>query len=314
LSKDKSLLGICIPTYNRDYLIDACLNNLYPLAKKYNIPIFISDNASADNTQKIIKDYMVKYDKIFYFRQESNIGPDMNFEFILKQSSAKYSWLFGDSAMIQESELTQLLNDLSKEEYDVYVIGCKNRTEGIDGKIYTSHNELLSELGWHVTLLSCLIYNKSLLYRANFGRYYNTRFIQCGIIFECCSYQSFYIKFNPNIQLDIIKIKKLNSWSSIAFEVFCKDWFLYIMSLPCNYSFESKKKCIMDHGIKSRYFKLRNLLSLRGRNVFNFNTLIQYRYFIKSTIRYPMFVLIFICCIPKALYKLYTVLKYLVYK
>jgi glycosyltransferase involved in cell wall biosynthesis len=314
LSKDKLLLGICIPTYNRDYLIDVCLDNLYPLAKKYNIPIFISDNASTDNTQKVIKDYMVKYDKIFYFKQESNIGPDMNFEFVLKQSNTKYSWLFGDSAIIQESDLTQLLDDLSKEEYDVYVIGCKNRTEGADKKIYTSHNELLSELGWHITLLSCLIYNKSLLHNAIFERYYNTYFIQCGIIFEYCGHHDFYIKFNPDIQLDIIKIKKHNHWDGIAFEIFCKAWFLYVMSLPFNYSFESKRNCIMAHGVKSKYFKLRNLLSLRGRNIFNFNILIRYRYFIKNTIKYPMFVLIFICCIPKVLYKSYTVLKGLIYK
>ncbi|MDR2408814.1 MAG: glycosyltransferase family 2 protein [Bacteroidales bacterium] len=301
---NEPLLSICIPTYNRDYLIDICLNNICPIAKKYNIPIFISDNASPDNTEEVINNYTHKFNNVSYFRQVNNIGPDKNFEFVLKQPDTKYCWLFGDSAVIHEKNLIQLLDDLSKKEYDIYIIGSKDRTEGMNEKIYTSHNELLNELGWHITLLSCLIYNKTLLDKANFKRYYNSHFIQCGIIFEHCSYQSFYIKFNPAIQLDENNFEKTGGWYNTPFEVFCKDWFLYVISLPCNYSFESKKKCIMDHGIKSGLFKIRNIFIARMNNLFSVKILFKYKYFIANTIKYPTFLLFLIAIIPRHLLKI----------
>ena len=47
-------LSIVIPTYNRADFLDYSLKLHIPIVKKYNICIYISDNASTDNTKEVI--------------------------------------------------------------------------------------------------------------------------------------------------------------------------------------------------------------------------------------------------------------------
>lgn len=78
LSNQKNpLVSICIPTYNsakflREFL-DSIVNQTYP-----NKEIIISDNASTDETEKIVKEYVENY-KIKYYRNDKNIGAEANF-------------------------------------------------------------------------------------------------------------------------------------------------------------------------------------------------------------------------------------------
>ena len=51
-------LSICIPTYNRDKLLEETLNSIIRQANSNNIEKFeicVSDNASTDSTDEIIK-------------------------------------------------------------------------------------------------------------------------------------------------------------------------------------------------------------------------------------------------------------------
>jgi glycosyltransferase involved in cell wall biosynthesis len=293
----KPLLSICIPTHNRDYIIKECLGRLCPIANKYNVQIHISDNASPDDTEKVIKEYMNQYKNIYYYKQNENIG-EKNFEFILKQPDTKYRWLFGDSAFVSEDNLRALLDDLSNNDFDIYVVGSVNRTEHLNEKIYTSRNELLSEIGWHMTFLSCLIYNTAVISRAYYKRYYDSNFIQTGIIFEYCSINDFVVKFNPRVFINVLPYSKKGSWFSIAFEIFCRKWFLFIMSLPVSYTYEAKKECIISHDKNTRLFSVRNLLLWRNLKYYNIKTILRYKYFILQTISLPFVFLLSISIIP----------------
>ena len=293
----KPLLSICIPTFNRDYMIKECLNRLCPITQKYNVQIHISDNASPDDTENVIKEYMNQYENIYYYKQYENIG-EKNFEFILKQPDTKYRWLFGDYAFVSEDNLRTLLTDLSKNDFDMYIVGAINRTEYLNEKIYTTKNALLSEIGWHMTLLCCLIYNTDVINKAYCERYYDSNFIQTGIIFEYCSTNDFVIKFNPSIFIDALPYPKRGHWTNIAFEIFCKKWFLFVMSLPVNYTYEAKKKCILSHDKNTKLFSVQNLLTWRSLKYFNIKTIFRYKYFILQTISLPFVFLLLISIVP----------------
>jgi len=297
MESKKPLLSICIPTYNRDYMIHECLNILCPLASKYNIQVHISDNASPDDTEDIIKEFMKQYDNIFYYRQEENIF-DKNFEFILRQPRTKYRWLFSDNVVISENLLITLIDDLSKDDFDVYIIGSKNRTDNLYNKIYTSKNDLLSELGWHITYISCLIYNSSVIDKMDIRHYYGCHFLQTAIILDYCAFNTFKIKFDPKITIDTLPFLKREHWTNIAFDVFCKDWFLFVMSLPICYEYEAKKKCIISHDRYTKLFSVRNMISCRGLNYINLKSIFQYKYFISQTVLLPFPILFFISIIP----------------
>ena len=77
-------ISICIPTYNRAQFLDACLEYHIPLARMHNVKIFISDNASDDNTEDVVKRRCAEYPLIFYSRNQVNVGADAGFEIALK--------------------------------------------------------------------------------------------------------------------------------------------------------------------------------------------------------------------------------------
>ena len=60
------LLTIAIPTYNRANILHIALGILLPQINNYSseIELIISDNASNDNTQKVIKDLLSQYPTI----------------------------------------------------------------------------------------------------------------------------------------------------------------------------------------------------------------------------------------------------------
>ena len=52
----KIKLSVLLPTYNRDFLLEASLSNIIKNKRK-DIEFVIVDNCSTDNTQNIIKKY-----------------------------------------------------------------------------------------------------------------------------------------------------------------------------------------------------------------------------------------------------------------
>ena len=90
-------LSIVIPTYNRADFLDYSLEIHIPMLKEYGIEIAIFDNASTDNTEKVVSKWMEEYPYLSYHRSETNIGPDANFERALKYPDTEYIWLLGDT-------------------------------------------------------------------------------------------------------------------------------------------------------------------------------------------------------------------------
>jgi glycosyltransferase involved in cell wall biosynthesis len=278
--------------------------------KKYNIPIFISDNASSDNTEDVIQRHIKKYSNIYYFKQTTNFGTDRNCEFVLKQADTKYIWLIGDKVIIPEAALIGVLNDLKLNDYDAYVVNSVSRHEKIKDKTYICKNELLAELGWHMTYMGCLIYSKDIIDAGCFKRYYNSSFLQTGIAFEYFDSHRCYVRMNASIKTEYIHVILEDYWANtIPIEICCKCWFLFVMSLPLGYTYETKKKCILDHGGKSGFFTLKNILILRMKNLFSMKILSTYKYFITQTISYPFVVLFCIACIPCVLLKAMRYIK-----
>jgi glycosyltransferase involved in cell wall biosynthesis len=101
LAKEKlPLVSIGIPTYNGGDRIAKALDSIQQQGYS-KIEILISDNASADNTEEVVRGYMARDSRIRYFRQEENLGVVPNFEFILQKASGKYFfWISDDDELI----------------------------------------------------------------------------------------------------------------------------------------------------------------------------------------------------------------------
>ena len=56
----KKLLSIAIPTYNRAHYLDLCLSQICKQlpGNEQDIELIVSDNASPDNTEEVVKKYI----------------------------------------------------------------------------------------------------------------------------------------------------------------------------------------------------------------------------------------------------------------
>lgn len=299
-------LSIVIPTYNRADFLDYCLEVHIPLAKKHSIQIFIFDNASTDATAGVVINRSKEYPLIQYHCNETNIGPDENFERALKYPDTKYVWLLGDTYQIQPDGLDYLINIIvdSKQIYDVIVLNLADIVNDVRAQDFVDSNSLLCSLGALMTCLSCLIYNKELISKADFARYRDSSFIQTGIIFEAIARQSFRIHWAQSTSVFGLdnRTRRKNSWSRTpnVFNIACTNWVNFVFSLPVYYELDNKLKCIADLPKVSGILSIKHLLIIRSENILNIKTYMQYKALIYLINGYSKSTMIFVAIFPRA--------------
>lgn len=87
-------LSICIPTYNRAEFLPATLESI---AAQWgdDLEITVSDNASADDTARIVEEYRARLGAVRWFRWESNQGADRNYLKSVEIATGDYCWILG---------------------------------------------------------------------------------------------------------------------------------------------------------------------------------------------------------------------------
>lgn len=115
----KDLVSILIPVYNRESIIDQTIQSA--LDQTYdNIEIVIVDNASSDNTWKIIQAFSSKDHRIRVFRNESNIGPVRNWLRCVEEASGEYGKILWSDDLIDPDFIARTLPLLGCEVGFVY--------------------------------------------------------------------------------------------------------------------------------------------------------------------------------------------------
>lgn len=301
-------LSIVIPTFNRAELLDYCLGIHIPLALVYGIEIFIFDNASTDDTEKIVKNKIALYPLIRYYKHKSNIGPDSNFEFALKFPKTDYVWLLGDSYLIPKNGIEFIIRTIciNSIKFDMFLLNIENIITDVPSNDYSDSNLLLRDLFWLTNCMSCLVYHKTLIENANFVRYRNTNFLQTGIIYEYISNREFYIKWIPYISLILWKdfngIKKI-SWQTDVLEIWFNRRSNLILSLPPSYSLDIKLKLIQEIHNHTKT-SITDLLTYRANDVYNYEKYQKFKGILKLCTNLPFILLLIISIIPKQPLKL----------
>ena len=84
------LFSICIPTYNRSNELKRCIESIISQDgfDDVNVEIIISDNCSTDNTDEVVKPYILKYKNIKYYRNKKNVTME-NFPIVLSEATGE---------------------------------------------------------------------------------------------------------------------------------------------------------------------------------------------------------------------------------
>ena len=112
-------LSICIPTHDgrgeflRQALVSV-LNQIEDLPPG-SVTISISDNASQDSTQQVVREFSSKYPGLIsYSRNEVNLGFAPNMLRAIGGADGEYAWLLSSDDCIAPGGLTRVLDTLKK--------------------------------------------------------------------------------------------------------------------------------------------------------------------------------------------------------
>jgi glycosyltransferase involved in cell wall biosynthesis len=125
----KPQLAICIPTYNRGYLLANCLqsiveSNINCEDSARNYEIIISDNCSNDDTNQVVEKY-TSYLPIKYSRNHKNLGIARNFLNAISLASAEYAWLVGSDDLLIAGSIRKIMKLIEKNpDVDLFYINA----------------------------------------------------------------------------------------------------------------------------------------------------------------------------------------------
>ena len=161
------IITVISPCYNSERTLKRCIVSIINQSIGFeNIELILYDDASTDNTRKIIEWYSEKYDNIVPIFSNSNHGPGVGKDSGIEKSTGKYIMFLDSDDEYDQNICEYLLNEI-KEDTDI--VSCNY--EVIDGfysttvyckfkedyksksKSLLSHNEL-------IYLSSAIVVNK----------------------------------------------------------------------------------------------------------------------------------------------------------
>lgn len=162
-TRERPLLTIGIPTYNRSKYLDRCLGAILDdIGNDDSIEVLVSDNNSADNTQEILERYKKKYSNLRVVRQEKNVGANGNYEYLWDNASGEYINLIGDDDYILPGVMKYWKKVLSSNHQ--ISVGIEiGGSEGLDYKLGEGINAYVNEASFLITYISGFLLKTDLL-------------------------------------------------------------------------------------------------------------------------------------------------------
>lgn len=199
------VLTIAIPTYNRANKLKKCIELVMREIDDKPIEVLISDNASTDNTEDVIRELLNIYPQLKYYRNVENLGADRNFINCYDKAQGEYIWLIGDDDMILPGALKSVLDVLKKKPVFLHLntssLICEEplkysniRMEENGILEYTDRDKFFKAMGIYVTFLSSLVLKRELVDEIHDKeKYINTYFIQSHIALKTLKKEGLYI-------------------------------------------------------------------------------------------------------------------------
>ncbi len=117
-------LSICIPTFNMGRHLEGALRQfalqIAACPSPESIEICVSDNASEDDTEQIVRSLAACAGvPIRYRRQPVNLGPDANYMDVVALAQGVFCWLFGADDLPTPGALGRILTLIRDRPFDI---------------------------------------------------------------------------------------------------------------------------------------------------------------------------------------------------
>jgi len=145
-------VSVCMITYGHEKFIEEAINGILMQEADFDIELIISNDASPDRTDEIIKMIIQNHPRgnwIRYINHKNNIGMTLNFHFVLEACEGKYIALCdGDDYWTDPLKIQKQVDFLETNEQ---ASGCFHHASFVDEK-----GEIINEIyNSHVSNLVC---------------------------------------------------------------------------------------------------------------------------------------------------------------
>ena len=133
------LLSVCIPTFNRAPYLREALGSLFTALKGHElvVEVFISDNASTDETPELLSRLKSENVQIRFLRNEVSLGAEGNLWRCAELARGDYIWFLGDDDKISPDFLAVVLGRLGEKPE---MVVCNYSVHGKDFSfVYNEH-------------------------------------------------------------------------------------------------------------------------------------------------------------------------------
>ncbi len=225
-------LSICIATFNRSAFIGRTLESIIHQAPE-DVEIVIVDGGSSDNTTEVVEAFRKRFSGIRYFRQETNMGVDRDFNTAVELARGEYFWLMSDDDVLKPGAIRNVLEKLGCG-YGLIVVNAEVRDATLervlDGKrlqvdsdcVYRAHenSRFFSDVASYLTFIGCVVMKTRLWKDREREAYFGSLFIHVGVIFQQPVPDDILIIAAP-----LISIRYGNAqWTARGFEIWMFKW------------------------------------------------------------------------------------------
>jgi glycosyltransferase involved in cell wall biosynthesis len=131
MSSNRPTLTIGIPTWNRKYELQECLDLVIHQAQvEDGVEVMVCDNATDDGTQAMVEGLVRCYPLLRYERNQTNVGADRNFIEVLRRAYGTYVWILSDDDFITDGAVRRVLKiieDYSPSYISVNYVYCDDQ-------------------------------------------------------------------------------------------------------------------------------------------------------------------------------------------
>jgi len=246
-------LSICIATYNRAQFIGATLESILPQLTD-DVEVLVVDGASPDNTEEIVLRYGEQCSQLKYIRLAAKGGVDQDYDRAVGLAEGEFCWLFSDDDILKPGAVRAVL-DVIGEDYSLVVVNSEIRNADLSellaerkwamtsDRVYEDDSpdkeRFLAEVGDYLTFIGGVVIRRSVWLSRDRAKYYGSRFIHVGVIFQSMLPGKILVIATPWI---VIRLGNAE-WANLGFDIWMFKWPELIWSFTDFSDFSKRAVC-----------------------------------------------------------------------
>jgi len=189
-------LSICIATVNRGHLIGETLDCILSQATD-EVEVVIVDGGSTDNTPEMVGCFKRNDGRLRYFRQDTNLGVDRDFNRAVELARGEYCWLMSDDDILKPGAVQRVLEEI-RHGFGLIVVNAEvrnvdfskllveRRLPFLEDRVYPPGDpgRLFLEVADFLSFIGCVVIRRDLWVAREKEPYFGSLFIHVGIIFQ----------------------------------------------------------------------------------------------------------------------------------